>query len=168
MVSTAFRIDLLHDVPRLAKESVDRLIVKLDKIRGTGEKIDLAEEFRHLTLQVIAEAILSIDPEEASSTFAEMYLPIVTEGNIRTWYPHRNYLPNLSYSRHVKELNDYITKIITNRWEERQKQGVEASQERKPDILDRVLSSIDPSEWGHTAIRRLRDQVRFCSKHTVK
>ena len=39
--------------------------VKLEKIRGTGREIELAEEFRLLTLQVIGEAILSLSPEES-------------------------------------------------------------------------------------------------------
>lgn len=68
--------------------------------------------------QVIAEAILSLSPEESDQTFAKMYLPIVTEGNLRTWYPHRAYLPtpaNFAYHRHVAVLNTYITGVIEKR-----------------------------------------------------
>lgn len=68
--------------------------------------------------QVIAEAILSLSPEESDQTFAHMYLPIVTEGNLRTWYPYRAYLPtpaNFAYHRHVAVLNAYITSIIEKR-----------------------------------------------------
>ena len=67
---------------------------------------------------MIAEAILSLSPEESDETFAKMYLPIVTEGNLRTWYPYRAYLPtkaNWKYHGHVKVLNDYITSIIEKR-----------------------------------------------------
>lgn len=68
--------------------------------------------------QVIAEAILSLSPEESDQTFAHMYLPIVTEGNLRTWYPYRAYLPtpaNFAYHRHVAVLNAYITSVIEKR-----------------------------------------------------
>lgn len=71
-------------------------------------------------VQVIAEAILSISPEESDQTFARMYLPIVTEGNTRTWYPYRAYLPtpsNFEFHRNVKVLNDYITSLIVKRCE---------------------------------------------------
>ena len=36
--------------------------VKLDVIKGTGVSIDMENEFRLLTLQVIGEAILSLSP----------------------------------------------------------------------------------------------------------
>lgn len=68
--------------------------------------------------QVIAEAILSISPEESDQTFAHMYLPIVTEGNLRTWYPYRSWLPtpaNFAFQRNVKTLNDYIASLIVKR-----------------------------------------------------
>jgi len=68
--------------------------------------------------QVIAEALLSISPEESDKTFAKMYLPIVTEGNMRVWYPYRAYLPTPSYfafHRNVARLNDYVTSLITKR-----------------------------------------------------
>ena len=53
-------MEILDDVVDIATRAVDRLCVKLEKIRGTGREIELAEEFRLLTLQVIGEAILSL------------------------------------------------------------------------------------------------------------
>ena len=49
-----------------------------------------------------------------------MYLPIVDEGNKRTWAPERVYIPNsswLSFTRDVKTLNDYVTNLIIKRRE---------------------------------------------------
>ena len=50
---------------------------KLEKIRGTKQSIEISEEFRHLTLQVIGESILSMTPEESDSVFPHLYLPIM-------------------------------------------------------------------------------------------
>lgn len=61
---------------------------------------------------------MSISPEESDQTFAHMYLPIVTEGNLRTWYPYRSWLPtpaNFAFQRNVKTLNDYIASLIVKR-----------------------------------------------------
>lgn len=77
----------------MAKRAVDRLSAKLEAIRGTGECIELAEEFRVMTLQVIGELILSLSPEESERVFPQLYLPIVTEANLRIWQPWRAFLP---------------------------------------------------------------------------
>lgn len=39
--------------------------------------MEISEEFRHLTLQVIGEAILSLTPEESDRVFPHLYLPIM-------------------------------------------------------------------------------------------
>ena len=54
----------------IAKEAVDRLSAKLAGIKGSGQPVDMAEEFRMLTLQVIGEAILSLPPEECDQARA--------------------------------------------------------------------------------------------------
>ena len=48
----------------ISKEAVERLAVKLEQWRGTGQAVDMYEEFRLLTLQVIGKAILSLPPDE--------------------------------------------------------------------------------------------------------
>jgi cytochrome P450 len=48
----------------ISKAAVDRLSSKLTALKGTGRPVDMAEELRMLTLQVIGEAILSLPPEE--------------------------------------------------------------------------------------------------------
>ena len=48
----------------ISKAAVDRLSAKLATLKGTGRPVDMAEELRMLTLQVIGEAILSLPPEE--------------------------------------------------------------------------------------------------------
>lgn len=58
---------------------MDRLSAKLEKLRGTGKTIEMGEEFRILTLQVIGELVLSLTPEESEAIFPALYLPIVIE-----------------------------------------------------------------------------------------
>jgi cytochrome P450 len=53
LVGPAFRRDILEETAGVAKRAVDRLSVRLEAKRGTGEKVELAEEFRVMTLQVI-------------------------------------------------------------------------------------------------------------------
>jgi len=162
LVSSAFRIEILHEIPQLAKEATDRLSVKLEKIRGTGQSIEIAEEFRHLTLQVICEAILSLSPNESDATLATMYMPIVEEGHRRVWYPFREYLPTpgwFKYFHDVRRINKYITSLIKKRWELRLQEETTGSK-RKFDILDKVMGSIDKSSWGPKMIKQLRDEIK--------
>jgi len=60
MVSAVFRIEILEIIPHLAKRAVERLCTKYEEVRGTGTPIEIGGIFRHLTLQVIAEACLSL------------------------------------------------------------------------------------------------------------
>lgn len=76
LLSSHLRLDILDQIPSITIRAVERLKLKLDKFKGSGSTIEMAEEFRHLTLQVIAEAILSLPPGESDHTFAHMYLPI--------------------------------------------------------------------------------------------
>ena len=95
----------------------------LTSFTRTGKTIEMSEEFRNLTLQVIAEAVLSLSPEESDETFARMYLPIVEEGNLRTWHPERMYIPGpamYKFNMDVKRLNDYVTSLIVKRWDLKQ------------------------------------------------
>jgi cytochrome P450 len=114
----------------------------------------MAEEFRHLTLQVIAEAILSLSPEESDQTFAHMYLPIVEEGNRRTWNPERMYLPMpafFKFRKDVKKLNDYVTSLIIKRWDLRQQEAKTGVCNRKFDVLDKTLEKIGVEDWNAAA-----------------
>jgi cytochrome P450 len=72
LLSHTLRIEILDAIPAMALKAVARLSSRLDIVRQEGKIIEMAEEFRRLTLQVIAEAILSLPPEESDSTFAHM------------------------------------------------------------------------------------------------
>jgi cytochrome P450 len=54
-----------------------RQAAKVETFRGSQQPIEIYEEFRRLTLQVIGEAILSLTPEESDRVFPHLYLPIM-------------------------------------------------------------------------------------------
>ena len=164
LLATHLKIDILGEIPEMAIRAVERFRVKLDEARDKGSVVEMAEEFRHLTLQVIAEAVLSLSPEESDETFAKMYLPIVQEGNLRTWHPYREYLPTpgwFKFKEDVKKLNDYVVSLIVKRWELRQREETSSTPStRKKDILDKILSSVAKEEWGQEVIEVVRDQIK--------
>ena len=48
----------------VARRAADRLSAKLEEAKAAGRAVEMEEEFRLLTLQVIGEAVLSLPPEE--------------------------------------------------------------------------------------------------------
>jgi cytochrome P450 len=148
----------------MALDAYVRLAGKLNLAIKTGEIMEMSEEFRHLTLQVIAQAILSIGHQESDRTFAKMYYPIVEEGNKRTWNPVRVFIPNsdwFKFRNDVKTLNSYVTSLIVNRWELKQKENKENKLSDRPlDVLDKTLDAISPDDWNEETIRQVRDEVK--------
>jgi len=154
------RNDILEEIPRMGFEAVQRFSSKLDDVKKSGGILEMAEEFRHLTLQVIAEALLSLDPDESDKTFAKMYLPIVEEGNLRTWSPERMYILNpawFAFRAAVHKLNSYVAKLIETRWEIRRSSQAPKGKE---DVLDKILSSYSPEMWGPESVRQIRDEIK--------
>ena len=64
LMGPTLRTDILDAVIGIGKRAADRLSQKLKTYRASGQVIDMEEEFRLLTLQVIGEAMLSLPPEE--------------------------------------------------------------------------------------------------------
>jgi len=168
-ISTALKVDILELIPGATLGAVKRIMVKMDRCAISGETIDIAEELRHLTLQVISECFLSIEAAESDTTFATMYLPIVEEGNKRVWRPERSFMFFMPFFwRHIfgiRRLNTYVSRLIVDRWNlrKREKDG-KVSTSRKADILDKTLAHFESdhpgkdldSEW----IRQLRDEFK--------
>lgn len=163
-----FTIDILEIIPRVTIQAVQRLMTKMDSCAESGKTIDIAEELRHLTLQVISASFLSLDAEESDAHFATMYLPIVEEGNLRVWRPERAYMFFLpDFWRHIfrcRRLNTYVSKLITDRWSLRQEEKKCEKTTRYQDILDNVLTQYD-KENGDTppsraCVRQLRDEFK--------
>ena len=132
--------------------------------------IDIAEELRHLTLQVISGTFMSLDAEESDTTFATMYLPIVEEGNKRVWRPERSFMffmPTFwKYIFGVRRLNRYVSDLIMKRWELRkQEQNIcNENEMRDQDILDKVLNHFEKGNPGQCLssndVRQLRDEFK--------
>eukprot|EP00911_Craspedida_sp_UC1_P000520 UC1_evm1s394 len=163
LLSAALRIEILEETGPVAKRAVDRLSAKLEAARLRGESVEIAEEFRVLTLQVIGELILSLTPEEASSVFPDLYLPIVSEAALRIWQPWRAWLPTpgwFKYNRTVRELNKYMKSLLRRRWSERQARQARGETMKQPDILERVLGAISPSDWGESTVNQLCDEIK--------
>lgn len=158
LLSHAMRIDIVEDVPGMAMRAVDRIQKKLDAVEGKGGCVDLNEEYRHMTLQVIGESALSLSAEESDRIFPALYLPIVHECNKRVWAPWRAYMPFLAGSRErnycLKELNAVLSDIIRTRWAKRKEPQYTA----KPDILALCMSQIDKVD--EHVINELRDDVK--------
>ncbi len=97
--SRGIRVEILEEAAVVAKEAVLRLADKLqsliDAAGGQPVEVEIGEEFRLLTLQVIGQTVLSLKPEESDKVFPQLYLPIVEEANARTWYPYR-WVPSFS------------------------------------------------------------------------
>ncbi|EDQ87567.1 uncharacterized protein MONBRDRAFT_33214 [Monosiga brevicollis MX1] len=163
LLSHALRIDILEETMPVAKRAIDRLSEKLEAIRGTGEYIEIAEEFRVLTLQVIGELILSLSPEESSRVFPDLYLPIMEEANRRVWEPYRAYIPTpgwFHYNRTLHELNNYLCNLIRKRWADRQAAVAAGTNEDDKDILEVIMADIDPATWGEGTVLQLRDEIK--------
>eukprot|EP00968_Pinguiococcus_pyrenoidosus_P015919 scaffold1495_cov248-Pinguiococcus_pyrenoidosus.AAC.9 len=150
-------------------EATQRLALRLDAAaRSAGPALEMGEEFRRLTLQVIAEAILSLSPEESDQSFAKMYLPIVTEGNLRTWYPHREYnvLSQAWWSHwaRVRGINSYMSNLIRGRRQQLRDEGAFESEgwqtSRRKDLLDKIMTNIPEADWSEENVRQLRDELK--------
>eukprot|EP00981_Chlorochromonas_danica_P014356 scaffold7822_cov179-Ochromonas_danica.AAC.17 len=163
LLAAYMKTEVLDLIPDVTFRTTQRFIKKLEKVVEAKGTIEMAEEFRHLTLQIIGEAVLSLSPEECDATFAEMYLPIVTEGNLRTWDPTREYLPTpawFKFQADVKRLNDYVTKLVVDRWNERKRLAAQGKCREKMDMLDKILDSLTDADWTQPTIDQVRDEIK--------
>lgn len=142
LMAPALRIDMLDAILPIAMRAVQRLGDKLEGLRGRKESIDIEEEFRLLTLQVIGEAILSLGPEACDAVFPSLYLPVMEESNRRVLQPWRYLYPMTvwSYNQRVKQLDTFIKGVIRERRRERAMAGDAYASK---DILDKILDSVD-------------------------
>ena len=126
--------------------------------------VDMEEEFRLLTLQIIGEAVLSLPPDECDRVFPELYLPVMEEANLRALRPWRALVPNEAsrkYARGIKALDAYIRALLRERWAERKAQSSKVK-EAKDDILETMLAAIElrGEEWSFNLETQLCFEVK--------
>ena len=161
LMAPALRIDMLDAILPIAQRAAERLCDKLVGLQGKKVAIDIEEEFRLLTLQVIGEAILSLGPEECDDVFPSLYLPVMEESNRRVLAPWRYLYPveSFKYNSRVKKLDTFIKGIIRERRAERHKAG---SLYQQKDVLDKILDSVDKEgiPWNAAAETQLCYEIK--------
>ena len=118
LIAPPFKREMLQTVAALSVAAARRVAGTLRRAMQSDETVDLAEEFRHMTLQVIGEAVLSMTPAECDASLPALYLPIVEEANVRAWYPMRAWLPlpsTFHYNACVRRLNNFVVDLIKRR-----------------------------------------------------
>jgi len=78
--------------------------------------------------------------------FPELYLPVMTENNLRVLKPWRRYIPSVSQLQHkakVRRLNSYIKHLIHTRWAEKQQSSKDGNQTGKEDVLERIMQALE-------------------------
>jgi len=162
LIGPALRIDILDKIIHIAYEAVDRLSEKFQRFKGTGKPVNMEEEFRCLTLQVIGEAILSLSPADCDAVFPHLYLPVMEESHRRVLQPFREYLPLLPewwlYHWRVHKLNSFISSIIRERHRRRVSTGARAD----ADILDRILNAVEDSgtDWSPALVHQICYEIK--------
>ena len=64
LVAPALRVEVLPGLIKVSRRAAGRLSQQLQAAKAKHEAVDMADAFRHLTLQVIGEAVLSLPPDE--------------------------------------------------------------------------------------------------------
>lgn len=167
-LAKAFRIDALRNVVDVTRRAVDRASARLDEHARAGRAFDVVGLFRQLTLQVIAEATLSMGPDESDEVFPRLYEPLVEECNKRVWVPLRARLPipaKFRYDRSVRELDTFLNAKI-----EARRAARAAEPKRKAvDMLDMLLISYhhgppglsqEGEPWSAEAGRQVADEIK--------
>ncbi len=158
-LAKAFRIDALRNVADVTRRAVDRSSESLADHARRGTVVDVGALFRRLTLQVIAEATLSMTPEESDEVLPRLYEPLVAEANRRVWLPLRAHLPipaRFHYDRSLRELDLFLRAKIDARWRQRQ-----AEPDRPAvDMLDMLLVSLAHEPWTAETATLVSDELK--------
>ena len=96
--------------------------------------------------------------------FPELYLPVMTENNLRVLKPWRAYIPSLTQLQHrakVRRLNAYITQLLHKRWAARQSRSKGDPEDSNQDVLERIMQALEVPRVP--ASRNDRDQTHCTS-----
>ncbi len=158
-LARAFRVDALRNVVDVTRRAADRTSESLDAYARRGDVVDVGTLFHRLTLQVIAEATLSMAAEESDELLPRLFEPLVAEANRRVWLPDRAHLPipsRFHYDRSLREFDMFLRARIDARWRRRQ-----AEPERPAlDMLDMLLVAAADEPWTDAAATLVRDELK--------
>eukprot|EP00892_Ulva_mutabilis_P004131 jgi/Ulvmu1/208/UM001_0212.1 len=142
-MTPAFKGDILQDVIGIGQRAVQRLMTKIDDIAGTGRSIEIEEEFRLLTLQVITEAIMSLPYQESDRVFPKLYLPIMEECHLRVLQRWREYLPILpswwSHRSRIRQLDAFVIGLLRTHRQQIETRAASSDTLEAQDMLDAIL-----------------------------
>ncbi|KAK9791377.1 hypothetical protein WJX73_006540 [Symbiochloris irregularis] len=159
LMAPTLRVDILDSVIRLTHEAVERLSVKLEAAKASRQPIEMEEEFRLLTLQIIGGAVLSLPPDECDRVFPQLYLPVMAEGYKRSLQPWRMYIPTQTWFQHrsrINQLNAYVKGRLRERWSARQEGKREGEHK---DIVDLLMAATEAQ--GESWSSGLEDQLCY-------
>ena len=66
LMAPTLKVEILSAVVRLTYQALERLTQLLEDAKRTGQPVNIEEEFRLMTLQIIGAAVLSLDPDECN------------------------------------------------------------------------------------------------------
>ena len=66
LMAPTLRVEILAAVVSLTTQALRRLMSLLEAAKASSEAVNIEEEFRLMTLQIIGGAVLSLDPEECN------------------------------------------------------------------------------------------------------
>eukprot|EP01138_Halocafeteria_seosinensis_P014356 gb/GECG01014657.1/.p1 GENE.gb/GECG01014657.1/~~gb/GECG01014657.1/.p1 ORF type:complete len:506 (+),score=39.52 gb/GECG01014657.1/:1-1518(+) len=79
------------------------------------QTVELGLEFRTVTLEVISEVALGLDPEDAH-VLPKIFESVLDELNQRMFHPYRAFFPlEIDHRRKIKQLDDMVLEMIRSR-----------------------------------------------------
>lgn len=98
--------------------------------------------------------------------FPKLYLPVMTENNLRVLKPWRAYIPSLTQLQHkakVRQLNSYIKRLLHQRWAARHRNGSSAGNSQ--DVLERIMQALEVNDSLHVHLHMPVSSVAMSSSN---
>lgn len=104
LLSPAFHSRSLHRFMPTFTSAVTRFR-DIAVANGPNKPMEISEAFRTLTLEVIAEIVLGVTPEQ-SHVLPKLFVCVMDEMNLRVFAPYRPYLYPMAAAAHNKACDD--------------------------------------------------------------
>ncbi|GCE10863.1 cytochrome P450 [Tengunoibacter tsumagoiensis] len=154
LMQPAFHRQRLSDLGHQTTSSIETMFQHWERYALKHEPLDVAEEMMHLTLNIVSQALFSIDIHERANLFGEAFLEInafLLEYFNRPFPPLNFPTPrNRRFHRALKTLNTVVYDIM--------KQHQQAP-ERHQDLLSMLIEARDEETGEGMSNQQLRDEV---------